>query len=102
MHYKYIKIDKYCIMPNHIHIIVVINKIEDNSGRIISAPTISTIIGSLKRIISKEIGFSIWQKSFHDHIIRNEKSYQKIWEYIDTNILKWELDSLYITQQEKK
>lgn len=37
----------------------------------------------------------IWQKSYHDHIIRNEKDYQKIWEYIDTNPLKWEEDKYF-------
>ncbi len=87
--YKYVEIDKYCIMPNHIHIIVLINKIDNDFGRIISAHTISTIIGSLKRAISKEINFSIWQKSFHDHIIRNEKSYQETWQYIENNPLKY-------------
>ena len=37
----------------------------------------------------------IWQRSYHDHIIRDEKDYHKIWEYIDTNPLKWELDCFY-------
>ena len=37
----------------------------------------------------------IWQRSYHDHIIRGEKDYQKIWEYIDTNPLKWQLDCFY-------
>ena len=37
----------------------------------------------------------IWQRSYHDHIIRGENDYQKIWEYIDTNPLKWELDCFY-------
>lgn len=37
----------------------------------------------------------LFQQSFHDHIIRSEKDYQKIWEYIDTNPIKWELDCFY-------
>ena len=37
----------------------------------------------------------IWQRSFHDHIIRDKYDYDKIWEYIDTNVLKWELDCFY-------
>ena len=37
----------------------------------------------------------IWQPSFHDHIIRDKEDYDKIWEYIDTNPLKWELDCFY-------
>ena len=43
----------------------------------------------------KQIGFSLWQKLFHDHIIRNEEEYRKIWEYIDTNPLKWEDDCYF-------
>lgn len=46
-------------------------------------------------MVTKEIGKSIWQRSYHDHIIRGEKDYQKIWEYIETNPLKWELDCFY-------
>jgi len=91
--YPGIKVDKYCIMPNHIHLLILISS--DDSGRIISAPTLSMIIGQMKRTISKEIGFSIWQKSFYEHIIRNEKGYQKIWQYIDENPMKWELDEHY-------
>lgn len=84
-------IDKYVIMPNHLHILMRIENDEFN-GRIISAPTISIIIGQMKRWVSKQIGYPIWQKSFHDHVIRNEADYQRIWQYIDTNPIKWELD----------
>ncbi|NMB27981.1 MAG: transposase, partial [Tissierellia bacterium] len=34
--------------------------------------------------------------SFYDHIIRNEQEYQEIWNYIETNPLKWEDDKYYI------
>ena len=37
----------------------------------------------------------LWQRSYHDHIIRGEKDYQKIWEYIDTNVVRWEKDCFY-------
>ena len=37
----------------------------------------------------------VWQKSYHDHIIRNEQEYQEIWEYIDTNPLKWQDDECF-------
>jgi hypothetical protein len=49
-----------------------------------------------KGSISKLVGFPIWQKLFHDHIIRNEKEYKNIWEYIDTNQLKWQEDCYYM------
>jgi putative transposase len=92
-HYPNVFVDKYIIMPNHIHMILLL---QENDGRLIIAPTtISTIIQQLKRYVSKQIGFSIWQKSFHDHIIRNEQEYLKIWEYIDTNPIKWQDDCYY-------
>ena len=95
--YKTIKIDKYVIMPNHIHIIVILGNTAGASPR----PTISDVICSFKSLTTrmcKKEGFAelhLFQSSFHDHIIRGEKDYQKIWEYIDTNPLKWELDCFY-------
>ena len=67
------------------------------SGRIISAPTkaIPTIVGQMKRAVSKMAGFPIWQKGYHDHIIRSEADYRRIWEYIDTNPAKWREDCYY-------
>ncbi|MDP4120393.1 MAG: hypothetical protein Q8876_04960 [Bacillota bacterium] len=62
------------------------------NGRAMRAPTISTVINQMKGYVTKQIGFSMWQKLFYDHIIRNENEYQKIWQYIDTNPLKLEKD----------
>ena len=78
-------------MPNHIHMIIT----NTNNERTQFAPTISRIIKQMKGIITKEIGYSIWQKSFHDHIIRNEKEYNLIAEYIENNPIKWEDDCFH-------
>ena len=93
-YYPNTMIDKYVIMPNHVHILMRIENDEFN-GRIISVPTISIIIGQMKRWVSKQIAYPIWQKSFHDHVIRNEADYRRIWQYIDTNPVKWEWDCYY-------
>lgn len=85
--YENIKVDKYQIMPNHIHLIIFIY--EDSNGRTQFAPTISRIIKQFKGSITKQIEFSIWQKSFYDRIIRNEKGYQEVWNYIHNNPLKY-------------
>lgn len=85
--YENIKVDKYQIMPNHIHLIIFIY--EDSNGRTQFAPTISRIIKQFKGSITKQIEFSIWQKSFYDRIIRNEKEYQSVWNYIHNNPLKY-------------
>lgn len=58
-------------------------------------PTISHIIQQFKGYITKQTGKSIWQKSFYDHVIRDETDYQMIWRYIDENPIRWEEDELY-------
>ena len=94
-HYSNVRLDKYVVMPNHIHLILAIDQ---SVGRMISAPTksLSTIVGSMKRYTSKMVGFPLWQKSFHDHVIRNAADYLRVWDYIDTNPLKWREDCYYV------
>lgn len=92
--YPGIRIDKYVVMPNHIHVIVVI---EDPNN----TPGISQIIALYKTGVTKQIrsikpGMQVWQRSFYDHIIRNQESYEEIWTYIDGNPQKWETDKFHI------
>ena len=92
---KYIKrisgLDKYVIMPNHIHMVIIISG-EENEGKTYS---ISQHVLTLKTLIAKEVGSSLFQRSFHDHIIRNEQEYERIWDYIDQNPQNWALDRFY-------
>ena len=85
--YDAVRVDKYCIMPDHIHFIISIHT--DENGRTQFAPTISRVMKQFKRSITKQIGRSIWQKSFHDHIIRNEQDYKEICRYIEENPLNY-------------
>jgi REP element-mobilizing transposase RayT len=85
--YENVTVDKYCIMPDHIHMMIFITP--DENGRTQFAPTLSRVIKQFKGSITKQAGFSIWQKSFNDRIIRDENSYQEVWKYIDTNPLKY-------------
>ena len=86
-HYENVSVDKYCIMPDHIHLILRIEA--DRSGRMISAPTVSTVVGSMKRWVSRQVGRPIWQKSFYDHAIRNQQDYDEIWQYIEKSPTKY-------------
>ena len=92
-YYPAISVDHYVIMPNHVHLLLQIHT--DSSGRSMIAPTISTVVRLMKGVVSKEFGFPIWQKGFHDHVIRNDMDYQEIWNYIDGNPGKWTEDRLY-------
>jgi REP element-mobilizing transposase RayT len=85
--YTNIIVDEYIVMPNHLHILILINYKD--------GITISKIIKHLKTNISREIKYSIWQKSFYEHIIRNEKEYLKIKEYIKNNVINWRTDKYF-------
>ena len=87
--YDAVCVDKYCIMPDHIHFILSIDT--DENGRTQFAPTISRVIKQFKGSISKQVGRPIWQKSFYDHGIRNQQDYDEIWAYIENNPLKYNM-----------
>jgi len=97
-YYPGVFLDNYVIMPNHIHMIIAIRRGEDGAPRS-SRPTSATvakILTALKKLTNKEFGFNIRQKSYHDHIIRDEAEYQKIWHYINQNPARWTKDRYYI------
>lgn len=97
--YDMVRVDKYVIMPNHIHMIVFIDA--EMFGTENPSPTLGTIIGWLKYNITKEYNKakdekeSVFQRSYYDHIIRNENDYIEVCEYIEINPLKWQMDKLY-------
>ncbi len=93
-------IDKYVIMPNHIHLIIIQNKLGSMWS---STPTnIPNIIRSFKTLVTKELGFSIWQTGYYDHIIRNEEDYLIKAQYIGNNPAKWQYDKYYSEPKEVK
>ena len=98
--YSEIKAEKYVIMPNHIHLLLMIDRgavVTSGTSRTPS-PTNALIpryVSTLKRMCNKVFGQNIWQRSFHDHVIREERDYQMIWQYIDANPALWEKDCFY-------
>ena len=92
-------VDKYVVMPNHIHLVLFINNSVIGAGN--PSPTLGNIIGWLKYSITKEYNkmrvekISAFQRSYYDHIIRNEKDYLEILQYIENNPMKWKMDELY-------
>lgn len=87
-------VDKYMIMPDHVHIMFRIPEPQDGPMRT-SAPTLPGLVRYWKRQITKQCGVSLWQRTYHDHIVRDEADYQRIWSYIETNPAKWEEDPYY-------
>ena len=113
-HYDYIDLDEFVIMPNHFHGILLIvgsgrdltENIERHKKRTspdlslqksVKIKPLSELIGVFKTTSSKLIhqnglsNFS-WQRSYYDHIIRDEKSLYEIRRYIQENHLKWAID----------
>ncbi len=87
-----VTIDKYVVMPNHLHAIIAIQ-----NGLHGAAYSLSDVICVFKSITTREcrkLGFTgaVFQTSFHDHIIRGDNDYSEIWAYIDANPLNWKKD----------
>jgi len=93
--YSYVTIEKYTIMPNHVHMLLGINRQTGDCGRPMDAPTISRIIQHYKGAVTKKAGMPVWQKSFYDHVVRDEQDFQQIWRYIDENPIKWQRDCYF-------
>jgi putative transposase len=146
-HSKFVELDAFVVMPNHIHGILVLNKdseelneqnvpfvptvpivpfvpfVETRHALSLPSPspspsnsmtnktiaqqrfqnqgknTVSSIIGSYKSAVTKHanrLGLEFgWQTRFHDHIIKNDKDFVKISNYIENNVANWNDDKFY-------
>ena len=92
-----IKIRNYVIMPNHIHFIIELENY-NIKGRGGTLP-LQTIIGRFKsfttkqyNFLNKTAGMKLWQRNYFEHVIRNEKEYNEICEYIKNNPINYILN----------
>ncbi len=117
--------DEFILMPNHLHGIVWIDNnsipIEvnnfdgekvhsimsrENHQQVHRMPhSLSTFISGFKSAVTSRSTrdlhmMKIWQRNYFEHIIRNEGEFQKIWDYIDTNLQNWQKDQLYPSKSE--
>lgn len=91
--YRHSEFSHYVIMPNHLHFIW-FNRDDVN---------LSELVRKLKGRTAKRYreyrhhtdGFPLWQRSFCEHIIRNEADFRRIWTYIENNPIQWHLDRFY-------
>ena len=81
--YPVISLEKYVIMPEHLHLLLRIRT--DENGLAVQAPSIDRVIKQFKSYVTKQIGFSLWQRTYFDHIVRGIDDYNNIWEYINNN-----------------
>lgn len=140
LHYPGISVDRYVVMPNHFHAIIVVGSrhagaqnpvvAEHQNATQTSLPTshaavnvgclqaprhpdsgdnfdernhfnalLSRVLGGIKSAVTRHahnLGLDFrWQANFHDHIIRNQREYDLIAEYIATNVDNWGKDKFY-------
>ncbi len=112
----YVELDTFVVMPNHFHgILIIIESEENRRGMMHHAPTnpkrefsksiprsLSSIIGTFKASVTRQINrlpnapdHPIWQRNFHDHIIRNPDDLNRLREYVLYNPASWEVDIFY-------
>ncbi|MDY6938804.1 MAG: transposase [Cyanobacteriota bacterium] len=106
-YYPYLELDEFVVMPNHLHGILVLTDNQDS--RSIERHGLSEIIRGFKTFSSRKInqtrnlrGVPVWQRSYYEHIIRNEKSLHNIRKYIVDNPLNWAQDKLYSVPSSSK
>ena len=107
-HFDNAAVDEFVVMPNHVHGVIFLS---DVGARHAVPPTrsqrfghsvvgsLATIVRSFKSIVSKRIndsrktpGEPVWQRNYYEHVIRNERSLQRIREYIVNNPQRWDFD----------
>lgn len=97
--YPYVILHNFEVMPNHVHAILEIDSLRFRD-KLIKIKSLSRLYGAFQTTSSKMIhqaGFLdfSWHRSFHDHIIRSDKSYRNISNYIDENPSKWDSDKFF-------
>ena len=85
--YPSVSVEKHVIMPDHIHILL---RMHNGTGN--PSPTLGNIIGWYKYQVTKEVnrqnytaGEKLFQRSYYDHVIRNQQDDNAVWEYIEQN-----------------
>ena len=91
-----VKIDRYVIMPDHIHVIIFLypDKYISRKDGSSKAPTptnemLPHIVSTFKRFCNKEIGYNIFQRGYIEHIVRDREDYETRTKYIYENPIRW-------------
>lgn len=96
MHYPYAEMVSFVVMPNHVHAIIRIHPSEDIPTK---RTALSVVIGGFKQAVTcfarkNNIRFG-WQGRYHDHIIRGVEDRNRIAEYIEHNVARWDCDCFF-------
>ncbi len=116
-HFSRVQLDRFVVMPNHLHGIIFITDTCRGTALPCPYPTMQpeegkfgqsivgslpTIVGSFKSAATKQInmmrnasGTPVWQRNYYDHIVRNEESLHRLRQYIQNNPFSWQKDQLH-------
>ncbi|MCU0436960.1 MAG: transposase [Raineya sp.] len=102
---------QWVIMPNHLHFLIeIVTSVDTHCSAYLQQQTlhrkprsISSFVAVFKSSVTKRIrksqnyeGQKIWQNNYHDHIVRNQDSFNKIYNYIGNNPMMWQKDKFYM------
>lgn len=95
--YQYVVLHAFIVMPNHVHAIIEIDRLRV-TGEPVKIKSLSELVGAFKTTSSKLIHIAglksfKWQRSFHDHIIKTDRAFKNISNYIETNAERWHKDT---------
>ncbi len=104
-----VTVDKYVIMPNHVHLLISLQGnaclggspiAPGEAGGASPSPTVGDVIGALKSLCAHQArpcsgDRPLWQRSYYDHVVRGERDYGEIWAYMEYNPLRWAEDDLF-------
>lgn len=103
--YPGVCLEKYVVMPNHVHLILRIASPQETGGHVgpplqemldwYKTMTTNAYIRAVKSGILPPFARRVWQRGYYEHIIRNERDYLEIWQYIDQNPARWGEDEYY-------
>jgi REP element-mobilizing transposase RayT len=106
-HHPHVELDAFVIMPNHMHgILLFVGDAPLDGSTPVSRPglaapgSLGAVVGSYKAAMSRTInrlrpgsGTGLWQPNYYDHVIRSDRSRDRIRDYIDSNPLRWAQDA---------
>jgi len=111
-----VDLDAFVVMPNHVHAIVMMPG--DGRGTACRAPTVhtpeafsrprkgslATIVRSYKSAVTREARRSfgileVWQRGFHEHVIRGDTQLARIRQYIELNPARWAIDAYFAAEE---
>ena len=95
-----VSVDKYVIMPNHIHIVAVVDVGLPGDAPHTKA-MLAKAVDTIKELSSKQYGEALWQRTFHEQLIGSEADYRLSCQYIDENPMRWSRDEFFVGDEDK-